>query len=216
MSVEGFREAREFYKKAGIGAPIGFGERPAVIVVDFTLGFTDPKVSPLGSDYDAEVSATGRLLDLARELGFPVFFTSHGYKADLSDAGIWPRKVPAQKTLIKGTPATEIDGRLGVREAEVVIPKIHPSAFHGTPLLPMLVMRRVDTLIVAGVVTSGCVRATVVDGVSYGYRVIVPRECVGDRHPLPHEAALFDIDTKYGDVLGLDEVMGEIERRWGK
>lgn len=215
MSVEGFREAWETYKRLGIGERLGFGDRPAVLVVDFTRGFTDPSVSPLASDYSAEVSATRLLLALARQLRIPIFFTSHAYKADLSDAGIWPKKIPSQRTLIKDTPAAEIDSRLGRTESEVLITKIHPSAFHGTPLLPLLVMRGIDTLIVTGVVTSGCVRATVVDGISYGYRVIVPRECVGDRHPLPHEAALFDIDTKYGDVMGLDEVMTEMKRRWG-
>jgi maleamate amidohydrolase len=117
------------------------------------------------------------------------------------------RKVPALRKLVPGEPLAEIDPAVAPLPSEVVIVKQYPSPFFGTPLAPMLATLGVDTLILAGCSTSGCVRAGALDGVQHGYRVIVPRECVGDRHDGPHDANLFDINAKYGDVLGRDEVI---------
>jgi maleamate amidohydrolase len=198
------------YEEAGIKQRLGFGTRPAVLVVDLGRAFTDPN-HPLGSDLDDVIDANLRLLDRARERAIPIIFTTIAFHPSMADAGVWVHKSPVLRELLVGTRAVEIDDRLGVRDGEPVVVKKGASAFFGTNVASMLAARRVDTVIVTGVSTSGCVRATMVDAVQYGFRGIVPRECVGDRAEEPHEASLFDIDAKYGDVLDLDEVIGTLE-----
>lgn len=209
MERPGWQEAQESYRRRRIGARVGFGRRPAVVVVDLSRGFTDPR-SPLGSDLDHVVHATSLLLGAARRRGVPVFFTTVAYEPDFRDGGVFVEKVPALKMLVRGSAWTEIDPRLAPLPGEPVLEKPYASAFFATDLHQRLQQRGVDTLIVAGATTSGCVRATAVDGLQHGYRVIVPAECVGDRHPLPHEANLFDIDAKYGDVVSLAEVIAHL------
>lgn len=201
----GWQDARAFYAERRIGARVGFGRRPAVVVVDLSRGFTEAR-SPLGADLDDVVAATGQLLAAARKRGLPVFFTTVAYQADFSDGGWFVEKVPALKVLVRGSPWTDIDPRLAPQPGEPVLVKPYASAFFATDLQERLQRLSVDTLMLAGATTSGCVRATAVDGLQHGYRVIVPEECVGDRHPLPHQANLFDIDSKYGDVISLAEV----------
>lgn len=205
MERPGWQDAQAFYAQRRIGARLGFGRRPAVVVVDLSRGFTDPE-SPLGADLDDVVAATRRLLATARRRALPIFFTTVAYEPDFRDGGWFVEKVPSLKILVRGSAWTDIDPRLSPQPGEPVLEKPYASAFFGTDLHERLERLGVDTMIVAGATTSGCVRATVVDGLQYGYRVIVPVECVGDRHPLPHQANLFDIDSKYGDVISLAEV----------
>ncbi|MDD5174637.1 MAG: isochorismatase family protein, partial [Candidatus Omnitrophica bacterium] len=134
--------------------------------------------------------------------------TGSCYQKNLVDAGMWGKKINVQQHMVEGSKWIELDERLARQDDEKIVYKNYASAFFGTPLQSILVANRIDTLIVSGCVTSGCIRATVVDGVSSGYRVIVPKQCVGDRHEVPHEANLFDIDTKYGDVVDVEEVIG--------
>ena len=186
---------------------VGFGRNPAVVVIDFTLAYTTP-----GSPFFAEgvvraVADTVPLLQAARAAGIPVIHTKVMYHPSGADGGWFVRKVPALRKLVPGEPLAEIDPKVAPLPEEVVIVKQYPSPFFGTPLAPMLATLGVDTLILAGCSTSGCVRAGALDGVQHGYRVIVPRECVGDRHDGPHDANLFDINAKYGDVVGRDEVI---------
>ena len=186
---------------------VGFGRNPAVVVIDFTLAYTTP-----GSPFFAEgvvraVADTVPLLQGARAAGIPVIHTKVMYHPSGADGGWFVRKVPALRKLVPGEPLAEIDPKVAPLAEEVVIVKQYPSPFFGTPLAPMLATLGVDTLILAGCSTSGCVRAGALDGVQHGYRVIVPRECVGDRHDGPHDANLFDINAKYGDVVGRDEVI---------
>jgi maleamate amidohydrolase len=185
------------------------GSRPAVLVVDFSCGFTDPACA-LGSELSAEVEATRRLLDRARERGLPVIFTTVGYDDSLSDAGIWPRKMPGLAELKLGSKWVELDPRLGRRPDEPVVLKKGASAFFGTNLTALLAARGVDSVILCGATTSGCVRATAVDLLQHGYQTVVPRECVGDREQAPHEANLYDIQVKYGEVVSLEEVLAAI------
>ena len=193
---------------AGFGGGAGFGSRPAVLVVDLLKGFTNPE-SPLGSNLDVVVESTRRLLDCAREAGVPVLFTTVVYdEANERAAAVFMRKVPALGVLRPGSRWIEIDGRLGRRDDEPVLAKAFASAFFGTPLASMLV--GYDTLVVCGASTSGCVRATVVDAVQHGLAPVVPRECVGDRWPAAHEANLFDIEAKYGDVVSLSAALGAV------
>jgi len=185
---------------------VGFVARPAVIVVDYIVGFTDPS-SPLAGDFGAELRATRSLLNAVRRRGFPVFFTTTAYDKAMTEAGVFVRKVPSLAVLQRGSRFVEIDPSLKRRKDEVVIEKQYASAFFGTPLASTLHAQGIDTLIVTGCTTSGCVRATAVDGLQHGLRVIVPRECVGDRAPGPHEANLIDIDGKYGDVMAVKDVI---------
>lgn len=194
------------YRRHGLAGRVGFGREPAVLVVDFIIGFTD-RGSPLASDLDDELDATSSLLTVARGRSVPVFFTTTAYSEDLAEAGLFPRKVPSLATLVRGTRWTEIDPRLRRRATEPVIEKHYASAFFGTSLAATLAGSGIDTLIVAGCTTSGCIRATVVDALQHGFRAIVPRECVGDRSESQHRANLVDIDGKYGDVVALMEVI---------
>lgn len=199
------RLRREFRAK-GLGGRVGFGQRPALLAVDFITGFTDLR-SPLAGDLDSQLDATNRLLDPARAAGIPIVFSTVAYDAELQEAGIWIRKIPASSWLVEGSEWVEVDERLGQRPNETTLVKKYASCFFGTDLAARLVSRRVDTLIITGCTTSGCVRATAVDACSFGFHTIVVEEAVGDRAALPHAASLFDIDAKYGDVVGLDETL---------
>ena len=186
---------------------IGYGQKPAVVVVDFINAYTTPG-SPLYAPgvVDA-VRASVDLLDIARRNGILVVYTRVIYSPHGMDGGIFVRKVPVLRKMVEGEPLADIVPELPPAPQDVIINKQYASAFFGTSLAPLLTSQRVDTLIVTGCSTSGCIRATAVDGMQYGFRVVVPQECVGDRHPEPHEANLFDIDSKYGDVVSKAEVM---------
>lgn len=199
-------------KLDGFHGRAGFGEKPALIVVDMSVGFTDP-ASPLHCELEPVVGAIGRLLDAMRAARFPVVYTTVAYdEAGKERAAVFVDKVPALLALEAGSPYVEIDARLAPREDEAVVRKLFASAFYGTPLGSLLAAQQVDGVIVTGASTSGCVRATAVDALQHGYRVVVPREAVGDRNEAAHEANLYDIDAKYGDVLPLDEVLDHLAR----
>lgn len=201
------REEEQRYEKAGLGQEMGFGDRPALLIIDFMYGFTDPEM-PFGSNMDQVVASTAQLLHVARQKGVPVIFAAMQYEEGCErELGIWVKKVPTLALLKSGSRLVEIDERVKPMTGEPVITKKGPSAFFGTHLASLLVRLGVDTLIVTGCTTSGCVRATVVDALQYSIRPIVPRECVGDRAIGPHEANLFDINQKYGDVIPLQRVI---------
>lgn len=200
ISFEGFGQ------RAG-----GVGRRPALVIVDINNGFTDPS-SPLVCDLDETVEAIRRLLEAARRAELPVVFTTVSYgEGDKVTAKAFIDKVPVLLTLEAGSRWVEIDGRIAPRSDEPVLNKLFASAFFGTALGSMLASHGCDSVIVTGASTSGCVRATVVDALQYGYRPVVPREAVGDRNPAAHDAALYDIDLKYGDVVSLEECLGALE-----
>jgi len=203
-------QAREVYAAAGLGQSVTLGSRPAVLVVDFSCGFTDPECT-LGADMTAEVEATKRLLDAARAKGLPVVFTTIGYEPSLKDGGLWLQKVPSLGDLQIGGRWVEIDPRLEPREDETVVLKKGASAFFGTNLASILVSQQIDSVILCGATTSGCIRATAIDLLQYGWPTLVPRECVGDRAQAPHEANLFDIQAKYADVVSVDDALAYLE-----
>jgi maleamate amidohydrolase len=196
---------------AGFHGRAGFGTRPALIVVDVNVGFTDPD-SPLVCDLDEVVTAIVRLLSEARSAGIPVVYTTVSYsEPDRRTAAAFIEKISALLTLEAGSRWVEIDARIAPLPDEPVLNKLFASAFFGTTLAAFLAAERRDSLIVTGASTSGCIRATVVDAIQHGYRVVVPREAVGDRNPAAHEANLFDIDAKYGDVVSVEEVTAHLE-----
>lgn len=208
-------DTRAIYERARLGGNVTAGTGPAVLVADFSRGFTDPECT-LGSDLTREVEATNRVLAVAREREIPVIFTTIGFEPNLKDASLWIEKLPALEELIVGSKWVEIDPRLGRREEEVVILKKGASAFFGTNLPSILVSQNVDTIILCGATTSGCIRATAVDLLQYGYPTLVPRECVGDRAQGPHEANLVDIQAKYADVVSVDDALSYLESVAGK
>jgi maleamate amidohydrolase len=191
----------------GFGGRGGFGPRPALVVIDMTLGFTDPQ-SPLGCDLEGPVAEIQKLLEAARRAEIPIVFTTVAYReSDKLTAAAFIDKVPALLTLEAGTRWAEIDPRIAPQKAEPVLNKLFASGFFGTGLSSLLTAAGVDTLIITGASTSGCVRATAVDALQYGFRPVVPREAVGDRNEQAHEANLYDIDAKYGDVVPMGKVL---------
>lgn len=194
----------QFFRERGFGRRIGFGRKPALLVVDLTRGFTDAS-RPLGSTLDGQVEATNRLLTAARDKQVPVFFSSVRYDdPEMRDAGIWALKQGGSVSLAASGDGAELDPRLRVLSGDSLFYKKYASCFFGTDLASRLVNAGVDTLLITGTSTSGCVRATAVDACQFGFRPMVVREGVGDRSQAAHEQSLFDLDAKYADVVGLD------------
>ena len=187
---------------------LGFGKKSALIVIDLLKGYTTDG-SPLYAPGVVRcVKEMPALLDLAREKGVPVIHTQVRYTPpDYADGGIWVKKAPVLKDLVEGNPYAEFCDEVIPGDGEVIITKQYASAFFGTSLVATLTGLGVDTLIITGCTTSGCIRATAVDAVQHGFRPICVRECIGDRHDDPHEANLFDINAKYGDVISKAECM---------
>ena len=194
---------------------LGFGARPAVIVIDFTYGYTTPGSPLYAEGVVRAVEASGPLLAAARAAGVPVIYTKVLYHPSGLDGGLFVRKVPFLRTLVAGERLAEIDDRVAPAPEDLVIVKNYPSAFFGTTLAASLTAAGVDTTILLGCSTSGCVRATAIDSIQHGFRTVVPRECVGDRHDGPHEANLFDMNAKYADVLPRDEVVAHLTKMSG-
>lgn len=207
MAETNSQDMESFFHQRGFGRTIGFGERPAVIVIDIIGAFTNPDL-PLGANLDKVIEQTNRILTPTRAANLPIFFSSVAYEdKDLRDAGIWAIKMAGVMTLRAGTPEVEADPRLGRRAGEPLIVKKYASVFFGTDLITRLHTLKIDTLILTGCTTSGCVRATAVDGLQYGFRVMVAREAVGDRAQPAHEQSLFDLNAKYADVVPVDDVL---------
>jgi maleamate amidohydrolase len=195
----------DIYRQQGFAQSIGLGVAPALVIVDFVVGFTDPKHFGGGNIGEAIVRTQG-LLALARAKGWPVVHTRVVYADDGSDCGGFTKKVPALRGLTEASPLSQIVTELAPRAGELVLRKHNASAFFGTELAGWLAGRRVDSLLVAGCTTSGCVRATVIDSCSHNFRTIVVSDCVGDRALGPHEANLFDMKQKYADLMTLEEI----------
>jgi maleamate amidohydrolase len=188
------------YKAQGMGQPVGLGQAPALLIVDFVNGFTDPAHFGGGNILDA-VRAAAPMPAHARARGWPVAHTRVVYADDGGDAGSFVRKAPGLLKLTEDDPLSQIVDELRPAKGELVVRKRQPSAFFATDLAGWLAWRRVDTVLVAGCTTSGCVRASVVDAMSHNFRTIVLTDCVGDRAIGPHEANLFDMGQKYADLM---------------
>lgn len=194
------------YAGHGFSSRLGFGGRPAVLVVDVMRAYLDP-ASPLYAGVEDAVAAAGQVVAAARDAGVPVVFTAVRYARGGTDSGLWWRKVPALQVLEEGNPLAEFPASLTPRDDEVIVVKQYASAFFGSALASTLTARRIDTVVITGLTTSGCVRATAVDALQLGFIPIICRDAVGDRDPRPHEANLFDLDAKYADVMPLTEVI---------
>ena len=204
-----FAADSEFYRDRGFQRRIGYGTRPALLVIDMANAWTRPGYAFTCDNMEEIIPATQALLAAAREKRIPVIFTTTAYQdptGPRSDTGLWHLKIPAE-TLLEGSEAASIDDRLDPQPGEQVIVKKRASAFHGTYLAGYLRSQRVDTAIITGVTMAGCVRHTTEDAIADGFRPIVVREAVGDRVPGVVEWNLFDIDAKFGDVEPLANVL---------
>jgi nicotinamidase-related amidase len=212
MTAQAVQDDAEFFAQRGFGQRIGFGERPALLIIDMLKAFTDEKAM-LGANLDGEIAAIIPLLTVAHDRKVPVIFSTVRYDdADLKDAGIWALKQKGVTTLKADGHGWELDQRLDFRKTDTLLVKKYASCFFGTDLVPRLLAHRVDTLIISGCTTSGCVRATAVDACQNGFRPIVVREAVGDRSAAAHAQSLFDLDAKYADVVSQDDALAYLER----
>ena len=192
-------ELTENYRGAFDGS-LGFGKAPALILVDFVDAYF-AEDSPLYAGVENELASALRIREAARSAGIPIVYTNVVYQEGGADGGVFYRKVPALEVFVEGNPLGAWPAGLEPAEDELVITKQYPSAFFGTSLAPTLTASDIDTLIITGLTTSGCVRATCVDAMSHGFAPIVVADACGDRHAAPHEANLFDMNAKYADVV---------------
>jgi maleamate amidohydrolase len=199
------------FDRQHFGQRMGFGKRPGLLIVDFTVGFNDPAAFG-GGNISQAVTRTVGLLEQVRSLGLPVAHTKIVYAEDGSDTNVHCLKVPRLLTLTPSNAASDFVPELKPRKGEIVITKRLPSAFFGTDLAGMLVAKDVDTLMIAGCTTSGCVRASTLDAMCHGFRPMVVSDCVGDRAEGPHAASLFDLGKKYADIMTRDEIFAELDR----
>ena len=185
---------------------LGFGKRPALILVDFVQAYFD-ETSPLFAGVDDALASALRVREAARASGAPVFYTNVQYHRGGADGGVFFRKVPALACFEAGNPLGGWPDGLQPGDGEYVLTKQYPSAFFGTSLAATLTSLGVDTLVITGLTTSGCIRATCIDAVSHGFVPIVVADACGDRHADPHNANLFDMNAKYGDVVSESEAI---------
>jgi maleamate amidohydrolase len=196
-----------FYRQRGYTARLGAGRRCALLVIDFSLAFTQSASGFPGGAFESALAATQRVLTAARQRGVPRIFTIIAYQPDMSDAGLWAIKVPWLRLCQYGNASTDIDPALQRQPGELVLIKKYPSAFFRTELHEILQESQVDTLLITGCTTSVCVRATTLDAMQHGYRPLVVREAVGDFDPALHELHLADLDARYADVVSLEQAL---------
>ena len=207
------KTAREMFQelRAAKTPRYGFGQRPMLVNVDLQCAYTRVGESPTAYENDpAQMDYINTLAALARSRSLPVYWTYVAFSDDGSDCGVFGSRddtLYSLQNIKRNSPRAALDPRLAIAAGDYVVNKLMPSAFHETNLQSLMVWHRCDSIIVTGGSTSGCVRATVVDGLSRGYRVIVPEECVADLHESPHFANLYDMHRKYADVLPASEVM---------
>ncbi len=188
------------YAVGGFGGSLPWGTRPAVIVVDLCVAYLQ-EGSPLYANVESTRESAERIVDVARRHDVPVIFTRVEFEPGGIDGGLFFKKVTSLQSFERGNPLADFPVAPRPRPGEVVVTKQYASAFFATSLASTMNAMRIDTAIITGVSTSGCVRATALDALQYGFVPLVVREAVGDRHPGPHEANLFDLQAKYADVI---------------
>ena len=203
----GAEQILKFYDARGYRNSVGTGQRPVVVVIDFSNAFTRGTSQFPGGDFSAELESTHRLLTGARERGVPIFYTTIAYADPERDSGFWGKKVPWLSRCKLGSEAVAIDTVLGPRADEPVIVKRFPSAFFETDLHMRLQSLGADTLVIAGCTTSVCVRATAIDAMQHGYHTLIAADAVGDLDPLLHAVHLRDLDARYADAMQVDELL---------
>jgi maleamate amidohydrolase len=195
----------ENYRKA-YANKVGFGSHPALILIDFCQAYFDPGCD-LYAGVEAALGSALRVREAAHAAGVPVILTNVVYQCGGIDGGRFFEKALPLRNFIQGSPLGAFGPGLEPQDDELIISKQYPSAFFGTSLASTLTAMGVDSVLLSGLTTSGCVRASCVDAMSHGFRTSVIAEACGDRHPAPHEANLFDMNAKYADVVGEAEAI---------
>ena len=195
----------------GFGNKLDFGDRPALIIVDFVRAYLDPD-SPLYAGVEQTCENCSDLLSAARRAGIPIFHSNVSYEPGTDDGGIFKNKLPLLSVFDRGSPLAEFADQLQPENGEIVITKQYASAFFATTLFESLVAAGIDTLIIAGVTTSGCIRATAVDAIQHGFIPVVVEDAVGDRAPGPHKANLYDLQAKYANVVSQATALDYLEK----
>lgn len=205
------RELREFYERAGFAGRVGWGERPAILVIDMAGAWTTPQ-EQIGTDLSEVSRNIVDLLAEGRRAGLPIIFTTMAWDPSLSEIGeVVRRKTPHSEKMLLGSDRVTLRPEMGRLPHEPLVVKPRASAFFGTYVDAMLISAKADTVIVVGCSTSGCIRATAESAFNRGFHVIVPKEAVGDRSNSAHAANLFDIDARYGDVLPTSDVIAHLQ-----
>ena len=198
------------YKNAGFGGTLSFGKRPALLIVDFVRAYIEPG-SPLYAGVESAFESAKRVTAAARAARIPVIFTGVEYAPGGVNGGVFYRKVGALKAFDQGSRLAEYCNGLEPLPGELLLLKQYASAFFGTSLAATLTSQQIDTVIITGVSTSGCVRATALDACQYGFVPFVVRDAVGDRDPRPHEANLFDLQAKYAEVVSEAHILTHLQ-----
>jgi len=201
------KDSKPSLEERGFGQSLGLAGKACFLVIDVINGFTDPNL-PMGAELGPQIDKINEFLASCRTRDIPVVFTAIAYEdVDLPDKGIWFEKMAGLKTLMAGTEAVELDRRLAYRKGDTILTKKYASAFFGTDLSSRLTAAKIDTVIIAGTTTSGCVRATAVDAIQYGFRPIVLSDACGDRWQQSHDISMFDLQQKYADVMTTQEAI---------
>lgn len=203
------RDLAEDYRGSGFGAGLGCGDAPALLVVDLVRAYLVDG-SPLRAPVEDAAAASVALIGAAREAGLPVLFTRVSYRPGGVDGGLFRRKIPALRVFEEGDPLGDFAEGAAPEPGETVVTKQYASAFHGTSLAATLTASRIDTLLICGFTTSGCIRATATDALQHGFRPLVVDEACGDRDRRLHEANLLDLEAKYADVVSLESALTTI------
>ena len=198
--------------KAVFNKRLGFGKNLAIILVDFVAAYFDEN-SPLYADVEKALLSAIRIRNKGREKNIPIIYTNVSYQKDGKNGGVFFEKLPVLSCFIEGAKTAGWPSKLDIDPNEIVITKQYPSAFFETCLSKKLNNLEIDTLIITGLTTSGCIRATCVDAISYGFRPIVVKDACGDRHEKPHIANLFDMNAKYADVVSEKEVFNFLSKQ---
>lgn len=208
------KDLLENYKRA-YGVRVGFGRSPALLLVDFVRGYFDPACELYAEVEDSLASAL-RVRAAARAAGIPVIFTRMDLHASFGNGGWFHEKVRPLQHFYTGNPMGDLADGIDLQPDELLVGKQYPSAFFGTSIASTLTYLGVDSVLLTGVTTSGCIRASCIDAMSHGFKTIVVADACGDRHPSPHEANLFDMNAKYADVVSEGEVMAYLGGLRGK
>jgi maleamate amidohydrolase len=200
------------YQRAGFGGALPFGRKPALVVVDLVEAYLVPGSPLYAPGFQSAVAPNQRLIAAARAVGCPVVFTGVVYAPDGRDGGVFFRKVPALRCFVKGSPLGAFAEGVVPQDGDTVLFKQYASAFFGTSLASTLTALGVDTVLITGFSTSGCVRATTLDAMQHGFTPFVVREACADRDPAPHVANLFDLQAKYAEVIGVDDAIAHLRK----
>jgi maleamate amidohydrolase len=200
------------YAQAGFGGRLPFGKKPVLLIIDVVMAYLDP-ASHLYGPFEPAQRSCERLVAAARDAGVPVIFTNVVFQAGGVDGGMFFRKVPALRAFLAGSPLGAFPETMQPQDGDLVISKQYPSAFFGTSLAATLTSMGADTVVIGGFSTSGCIRATALDTVQHGFAPFVVREACGERDERPHEANLFDIQAKIGEVVSENEAIALMGRK---